>query len=126
VPPDGLLSYPVNRVIAQFDAADDTCAAIAELERAAFDADEVFALVGPEGEERLDVSGRHHGLAGRVYRFAEGLGDEHGDLLAVAAHLRAGGIKLFVPAEDEARASDAARILGAIAALGTVVLKVVP
>jgi hypothetical protein len=25
-------------------------------------------LCGPKGAERLDVSGRHHGLRGRIYR----------------------------------------------------------
>jgi hypothetical protein len=110
-PPEGLLTYPTNRVAAQLDDADEACVAIEDLDRAGFDRSKIFALVGPEGAERLDVSGRHHGLHGRVYRFIERLGDERGELERAAEHLNAGGIMLFVPADDDERASGAATIL---------------
>ncbi len=75
-PPDGLLTAPENRVLAHMDTPDAVAAAVDDLGQSGFPSDEVYVLCGPEGAERLDVTGEQHGLRGRTYRVMEWLGDE--------------------------------------------------
>ena len=110
-PPEGLLKAPENSVVASLDGPDEAEAAIEELVAEGFDRDRIAVLCGPKGAERLDVSGRHHGLRGRVYRLIEWIGDEKGLLLRSRDHLAAGGLVMTVPA-DESRKESAARIAG--------------
>lgn len=110
-PPEGLLTAPENRVVAHMDSPEAVAAAIDDLAQAGFERDEIFVLCGAKGAERLDVSGRDHGLKGRIYRIIEWIGDERGLLLRSEEHLAAGGLVVSVPADDEAKAT-AARILG--------------
>lgn len=110
-PPDGLLKPGPNSVIALLDEPDQAEAAVQDLVAQGFGGGSLYVLCGPKGAERLDVSGRHHGLRGRVYRLLEWLGDEKGGLLRARDHLAAGGLLISVPA-DEAQRSTAARILG--------------
>ncbi len=109
-PPEGLISYPTNRVRALMDDPDQVVAAVEDLVQAGFERSDIFVLAGPLGAERLDVSGRHHGLRGRIYRFIEHLGDEFEQLEVAAEHLRAGGVLIMVPADDDNKDA-AARIL---------------
>jgi len=109
-PPEGLLTAPVNRVIAHMDDPDAVAAAIDDLTEAGFDRDQIFVLCGPKGAERLDVTGRHHGLRGRVYRFFEWIIDAHEVLLQSEQHLAAGGLVIGVPA-DEADMETVSRVL---------------
>ncbi|MGH9035429.1 MAG: hypothetical protein ACRD0O_06665 [Acidimicrobiia bacterium] len=109
-PPEGLLKAPVDRVIAHLDTPDAVVAAIDDLAEAGFDRDEIYVLCGQQGAERLDVSGRHHGLGGRIYRFLEWLGDEHEVLLKSEQHLAAGGLVMGVPADEDVKEA-ASRIL---------------
>ena len=111
-PPEGLLTTPRNRVVAHLDDPDEVAAAIEDLVQAGFERSDVFVLAGPQGAERLDVTGRHHGLTGRLYRFIEHVGDEHEELLAAGQHLRVGGLLIMVPADDDNKGA-AARILKA-------------
>ena len=109
-PPEGLITAPDNRVVAQMDDPQAVAAAIEELAAAGFDRDDMWVLCGPAGAERLDVTGRDHGLKGRIYRLVERIGDERALLLEAADHLSSGGLVVTVPADDEAKA-EAARIL---------------
>lgn len=110
-PPAGLLTYPYDRVKALLDKADDAQAAIEELAEAGFDRERIYLLCGPEGARRLDVTGRHHGLRGRVYRFMERFADDVGENLQRSAeHLQAGGLWITVPADPEDKVT-AAEIL---------------
>ena len=109
-PPDGLLTAPENRVLAHMDTPDDVAAAIEDLGNAGVPADDVYVLCGPEGAERLDVTGEQHGLRGRTYRIMEWMGDERDVLLRSGDHLAAGGLVVTVPV-DEAGKATAARIL---------------
>jgi hypothetical protein len=93
------------------DSPDEVAAAIEELAQEGFERDQIFVLCGPKGAERLDVSGRHHGLRGRLYRFAEHFGGEREHLARNAEHLGAGGLTISVPADEEKK-STVARILG--------------
>lgn len=110
-PPDGFLTAPENRVLAQMDDPHAVAAAIDDLARAGFDRDNIWVLCGPEGARRLDVTGRDHGLKGRIYRVIERIGDERELLLRSEEHLAAGGLVVTVPTDDQAKQT-AARILG--------------
>ena len=109
-PPEGLLKYPANRVRALMDDPDEVVAAIDDLVQAGFDRKGIFGLAGPEGAERIDLTGRHHGLRGRLYRFMAHLGGEYEYLRAASEHLAGGGLYISVPADDEKKAV-AAQIL---------------
>lgn len=110
-PPDDVLGYPANRVIAVMDDPDEVAAAVEELSESGFPREELFVLCGRGGAERLDPSGRHHGLVGRLYRFAQHLGEEHEQWERYAEHMEAGGLMIVVPAGDENKRV-AAGILG--------------
>lgn len=118
-PPERLARFEANTVVALLDDPDRAQAAVNALAEAGFDPGQTYVLCGQKGAERLDVSGRHHGLRGRVYRLVEWLSDEKELLLAAQDHLASGGLAVRVPA-DEDRKADAARILGAHGAHGIV------
>lgn len=109
-PPEGLLLYPAGAVIALMTDADAVSSAMDDLTGAGFPRDEMYVLVGPAGAERLDVTGRHHGLLGRIYRILGHLGDDHEELSRAVNHLRGGGLALRFPASGDEKAV-AARIL---------------
>jgi hypothetical protein len=111
-PPEGLVTPDEDSVIAFLDEPEQVDAAVEELAAEGFDPDSIYVLCGPKGAERLDVSGRDHGLKGRVYRLLEWMSDEKGLLFRARDHLTAGGLVVSVPADDEQK-SAAARILGA-------------
>lgn len=109
-PPGGFLTYPVNKVVALMDNPDDVAVAIEDLIQAGFEREQIFVLCSPRGAERLDVSGGHHGLRGRLYRFREHLGGEREEIERAAKHMEGGGLSIFVPADEE-RKSIAAGVL---------------
>ena len=109
-PPEGFLRYPEESVFALMTDADAVSAAMDDLTGAGFPRDEMYVLVGPAGAERLDVTGQHHGLLGRIYRIVEQLGDEHEELSRAVEHLQGGGLALRFPASRDEKAV-AARIL---------------
>jgi hypothetical protein len=106
-PPEDFLKYPVGTVIALMTDGDSVAAALDDLSGAGFPRDKIYVLAGPAGAERLDVTGQHHGLRGRVYRALAQVSDEHEELLRAGNHLQAGG---RVPADKDEKAV-AARIL---------------
>lgn len=109
--PDGLLKPRENSVIALLDEPDQAEAALQDLVAQGFDRDSIYVLCGPKGAERLDVSGRDHGLRGRVYRLLEWMGDEKEGLFRARDHLAAGGLVVSVSADEDQKPT-AARILG--------------
>ena len=116
-PPEGLVKPEADSVVAFLDGPDQAEAAMEQLVENGFDSDRIYVLCGPKGAQRLDVSGAHHGLRGRVYRLLEWMSDEKGILFRARDHLDAGGLVMSVPA-DEKRKADAARVLGAHGAHG--------
>jgi hypothetical protein len=116
-PPEGLVKPADDSVVAFLDDPDEVEAAMEELVDKGFDHDRIYVLCGPKGAERLDVSGQHHGLRGRVYRLLEWMGDEKGILFRARDHLEAGGLVISVPADEGAK-GEAARILGSHGAHG--------
>lgn len=111
-PPEGLIKPKDDSVVAFLDGPDQVEAAMEELVGKGFDRDRIYVLCGPKGAERLDVTGAHHGLRGRVYRLLEWMSDEKGILFRARDHLAAGGLVISVPADEEQK-PDVARILGA-------------
>src|SRR3954471_9367488 len=63
-PPEGLITAPDDRVVAQMDGQDSVAAAIDALAEAGFDREAIYVLCGPEGAKRLDVPGLIMGSAG--------------------------------------------------------------
>jgi hypothetical protein len=116
-PSEGLVKPQVDSVVAFLDEPDQVVAAMDELVEQGFERDQIWVLCGAKGAERLDVSGRHNGLRGRVYRLVEWMSDEKGILFRARDHLEAGGLVLSVPADEE-RKSSAARVLGSHGAHG--------
>lgn len=100
-PPEDLISYPENAVVALFDDSKQAAAAIDALGEAGIATSEVYVLAGPHGAERLDPTGRNHGISGRLQRLAEWMGGERELLERNAAHMAAGGLSMVVPADDE-------------------------
>lgn len=112
-PGEDLLRTPRNRVLGWLAGPDEAVTAIAELEAAGFDRDEIYVISGDEGVRRLDPTGRHHGLRGRVIRVAQGVTSIGDDLVGVAEHVAAGGVVVSVPARDDDEATNGARVLRA-------------
>jgi hypothetical protein len=106
--PDDFVMYQSQSVAGLLPDCDAAAAAVADLDAAGFG--DALVLSGPEGLERLDVTGRHHGLRGRIYRFVGEWSDEHEELARAEKHLRSGGVVLRVQA-DEQKKAEAARIL---------------
>jgi hypothetical protein len=111
-PPEGLVKPQEDSVVAFLDSPDEAQAAMQQLAEQGFDRDRIWVLCGTKGAERLDVSGRHSGLRGRVYRLIEWMSDEKGILFRARDHLAAGGLVLSVRADEEQKPT-AAHILGA-------------
>ncbi len=116
-PPEGLVKPEEDSVVAFLDGPDQVEAAMEQLVEEGFDSDRIYVLCGRKGAQRLDVSGKHHGLRGRVYRLVEWMSDEKGILFRARDHLEGGGLVMSVPADEEQKAV-AARILGAHGAHG--------
>jgi hypothetical protein len=100
-PPEDLLTYKPDTIIALLDDEDEVRKAIEELQKAGFPGDGIYVLGGKEGAKKLDPSGEHHGLRGRFLRLMERFGEETRLLEEHAAHLEKGGYGILVPASDE-------------------------
>ncbi|MGH2721041.1 MAG: hypothetical protein ACRDJO_05500 [Actinomycetota bacterium] len=109
--PDDLLTLRPNTLIAALDDVEDVKAAIEELVAAGFPKEEIYVLGGKEGAEKLDPTGEHHGLRGRLVRLLERFGEETLLLEQHAEHLERGGLTVVVPADDE-QVSRAAAVAG--------------
>jgi hypothetical protein len=89
--------YPMFRVAAILDDADDTRTALDALERAGVDVSKVALLTGREGARVLDRTGRSHGWGARLLRLLQ-RGAYEGE--ALEAHEQAlddGRNVIFVP-----------------------------
>lgn len=110
--PDGFTKFKSNSIVALLDEPDQLEAAVKALAEAGFDPQQVTVLCGQKGAERLDISGRHHGLKGRIYRLMEWLSDDQELRFAARDHLASGGYAVSAPARDDQTAT-ATRILAA-------------
>jgi hypothetical protein len=105
-----LLRTPSHRVIGVLPGPDDAVASFLELSEAGFAREGIYALCGAEGVRRLDPSGKHHGLRGRVIRAVENAASDD-TLFDYADELTAGAVIVSVPALDDETQSRAAHVL---------------
>jgi hypothetical protein len=80
-PPEEFLKDPAGNMVALMADGDEVASVLDDLTRAGFPRDKMYVLAGPPGAERLDVTGQHHGLRGRVYPTLSQVGDEHEELV---------------------------------------------
>jgi hypothetical protein len=103
-PPEDFLTYRSHRLVALFDDPDAVQDAIKDLVEAGFSMKDINVLSGPEGAAKLDVTGRHHGLRGRIYRFVEHVaGDEHEWLHEHSDQIARGRYGVAVSAGEESK-----------------------
>ena len=104
-PVEPLGAEPRHRVIAVLPSHGEAVAAIADLEDAGFPRQGIGALCGVDGLERLDPTGRYHGLWGRIVRTTQVVFAWADDVADDSDHIARGGVGLSVPAvtPDEAR-----------------------
>jgi hypothetical protein len=109
-PSPDLLRLPSHRVLGVLPGPDEATSIVLELSEAGFAREEIHAICGEEGLRRLDPSGKHHGLHGRLIRAVESVAAD--DLLAdYADELAAGAVIVSVPALDDETQSQAAHLL---------------
>jgi hypothetical protein len=65
-PPDGFLSTPTHQLMAFLSAPDDAAQATTELVAAGFPRDGIYVMVGEDAAVKIDPTGKHHGLRGRI------------------------------------------------------------
>ncbi len=99
-PPQDFLTYRSNVVIALMDSEEEVTKAFDELVAAGVPEDELFVLAGKHGAERLDPSGKDHGIRGRLTRLVERFGEETEILERHARHMENGGFGVAVPADE--------------------------
>jgi hypothetical protein len=108
--------YPMFRVAAILDDADDTRTALDALERAGVDVSKVDLLTGQQGARVLDRTGRPHGWGARLLRLLRLLqrGAYEGD--ALQAHEQAledGRNVIYVPVQGNEESYRVIKILRA-------------
>jgi len=108
---DQLAKTPRHRVLARLPGPDDAVAVVEALTKAGIPAAEVFVLCGPAGALRLDPSGRHHGLKGRLIRSVQAVTAYGDEIYDDAAHLAAGGVIISTPARNPDEREVAQRVL---------------
>lgn len=114
-PPESLAHEPRHRVIAHLPGPDEATAAVSALIDTGIPATEIFVVCGEEGARRIDPSGKHHGLKGRLVRAAETVFSAEDTIKEDTAHLDAGGVIISAPADDadeRKRALHALRVHG--------------
>ena len=110
-PPGDLHPEPWRRVVGALPGPDEAALAIADLEAAGYPGDEIYALCGADGLRRLDPTGRHHGLWGRLVRGTDVVMASADDIAHNADHIARGGVVVTVPAETRHDAGQAALII---------------
>jgi hypothetical protein len=100
-PPQDFLTYRSNTVIALMDSEEEMSKAFEELTAAGVPESELFVLAGKRGAERLDPSGRSHGIRGRLSRLIDYFGDQREILERHAHHMEGGGFGVAVPADED-------------------------
>jgi hypothetical protein len=100
-PPQDFLTYRSNVVIALMDSEEQVRQSFDELVAAGVPDQELFVLSGKRGAERLDPSGKGHGIRGRLSRLIDYFGDQREILERHARHMEQGGFGVAVPANED-------------------------
>ena len=100
-----------------FGAFDDPRVGLDALEKMAVphsDEDEIWALTGEDGLQKLDISGGAEGLWGRIVRIVElAMSSDIEYLRVLEGVLESGGLVVSIPVKDADDADDLADLLGA-------------
>jgi hypothetical protein len=110
-PPGSLKREPRHRIVARMAGPDEAEAAVAALVGAGFPPDDVYVVCGEEGARRLDPTGRHHGLRGRLVRAVQTIFAAEPVLADDASHLEHGGVIVTAPAREQEERTTATQIL---------------
>jgi hypothetical protein len=106
--PDRLLTDPSKQVTGLMDDPDAVAAALDDLVTAGFPLEQISVLCGELGAQRVDPSSRHHGLRGRLIRFAQQVGEEREIWAQYAEQILSGRFAVVVPVRDHGEARIAA------------------
>lgn len=87
---DKFYAYPSNKIVGVIDTPDDLQAVLVELKDARIDLGDIETLCGQPGIERLDRSGKRHGLVAQLIRLAQFMGEEQTHLQRHEEELAAG------------------------------------
>jgi hypothetical protein len=107
---DIFLRYPTDKLLGVVNTPEELQATIVELNAAGFGAREISVLCGKQGADRLDVTGKDHGVFARFYRFVEKLGDTK-NLAGYQRELLHGHFLLAIAAANKSKRQQALNAL---------------
>jgi len=110
-PPGSLKREPRHQVIARLAGPDEAAATVSALIDAGVATDEVFVLCGEGAVQRLDPTGRHHGLKGRLVRAVQTIFGAEPFIAEDAQFLEHGGVIVAAPARDSPERKTVTQIL---------------
>jgi hypothetical protein len=93
---DKFYAYPNNKIVGIIDTPDDLQGVLAALKDAGIDLGDIETLCGQPGMERLDRSGKRHGLVAQLIRLAQFMGEEQTHLQRHEEELAAGHFLISV------------------------------
>lgn len=99
---DLFLRYPARKVIGLVDTPAALDRVIQALTKAGFTREAVKVFSGDEGIRSVDPDGVYHGLAGRLTRVIQAIGDEREHMERYEHELRAGYFLVVVSTPDQA------------------------
>jgi len=106
-----MLIDPTHKIAVAFDDHDHADAAEAFLIDAGWPMADIQVLVGQEGVERIDASGKRHGIFGRAVRVLQQLGDELNFFSTYSEELKTGAVVLLIPIHGDEQKHQAHQIL---------------
>jgi hypothetical protein len=102
-------AYPSNKVVGIIDRPAQLQAALTTLHAVGFDTDDVDMLCGQAGIERLDRTGKRHGMVAHLIRLVQFLGEEQTHLQQHEQALAAGHFLVAVTVGKDAAAKQRVR-----------------
>lgn len=113
-PESDSLSFPDDTVVGILDDPDGATSAVNQLISDGIPEDRIQILCCESGARRLDPSGAHHGILGRLQRIIQHYGDkEVAHVERQAAELQDGKFLIAAPAESDDESRHVADILKA-------------
>lgn len=110
-PPGDLLATPKHQLMAFLADPDAASDATAELVAEGFPRDQIYVMVGDDAARKIDPTGKHHGLRGRIVRFTQRWTAAGDAIYEDADHVAGGGALLLVPVADDGDVDRAAGVL---------------
>ena len=111
---DNFLRYPMDKLLGVVSTPRELRATIVELNAAGFGEHEISVLCGKKGADRLDITGKDHGVFARFYRFVEKFGDrESRNLADYQQELLHGHFLLAIAAANKRKREQASKALQA-------------